>query len=452
MKVRHVPIFAVAVLVSLVLHGVMWQTSRVVPVHPAAIEIKPPAKRGFSSFTVTLNPPGPNPQGSLAPPDSSQSQKPDPADKTPALPPPPIKPLEKPDVEKYPDEIGRAEGKGIGSHEAEGAKPLQARVAESDQPWLSRDPRGPAWPVKPSPSLDNPGDGGTGGAAGGPPAPQVVAAPPPLPKEIKPIEHAEKGDFRPGPIDVKIPTHAEGIDSNAQKILEQAKAIGPLTPERPGVADVRPTAKPQEGVAKSDRLRIPDLRLEEKGELALAPPPPPRAVLAMSPPPAPLVLRAPPPVIGAETPSVTPAAESVVAPQPNPNQATGSGGRPGTPSPAADPAQESDSEVDAFSKIEGMVRQDGRLEVQFGRQVKTVRPRLPISAMIDAALGARSVTLRVSIGKAGNVTAVSVAKSSGSNEVDQSSLIAMYDWWFEPAKDKKGRPVTDVIYFTLNFR
>ena len=52
----------------------------------------------------------------------------------------------------------------------------------------------------------------------------------------------------------------------------------------------------------------------------------------------------------------------------------------------------------------------------------------------------------------GKVTAVDVFKSSGSNEIDQPCLIAMYDWWFEPLRDKAGRPVPDTILFTINFR
>jgi TonB family protein len=72
--------------------------------------------------------------------------------------------------------------------------------------------------------------------------------------------------------------------------------------------------------------------------------------------------------------------------------------------------------------------------------------------MIDAALGARSVTLKVHISDQGNVTAASIVKTSGSNDLDQPTLVAIYDWWFEPLKDKNGRPVPDVIYFTITFR
>ncbi len=72
--------------------------------------------------------------------------------------------------------------------------------------------------------------------------------------------------------------------------------------------------------------------------------------------------------------------------------------------------------------------------------------------MIDAYSGARAVTLRVRIEPDGKVGSVNVFKSSGSNEIDQPCLVAMYEWWFEPLKDKRGVAVADTILFTLNFR
>jgi len=46
----------------------------------------------------------------------------------------------------------------------------------------------------------------------------------------------------------------------------------------------------------------------------------------------------------------------------------------------------------------------------------------------------------VNIDETGKVTEVTVHKSSGSNEIDQPTLIAMYDWWFEPLHDAKAMP------------
>jgi hypothetical protein len=27
----------------------------------------------------------------------------------------------------------------------------------------------------------------------------------------------------------------------------------------------------------------------------------------------------------------------------------------------------------------------------------------------------------------------------------------VYDWWFEPSRDKQGRPIADVLTFTIRF-
>ncbi|HEX8914512.1 MAG TPA: TonB family protein, partial [Humisphaera sp.] len=130
----------------------------------------------------------------------------------------------------------------------------------------------------------------------------------------------------------------------------------------------------------------------------------------------------------------------------------GDGGRPGVPVPPAGKAQESDSEVDAFNQIESVLRRDGSMEVRPGRKVKTRRPVLLIPGQIDAALGARSVTMKVRINPDGTVANVTVSKTSGSTEVDQPCLVSMYDWWFEPRLDTAGKPVPDTIFFTINFR
>jgi hypothetical protein len=28
----------------------------------------------------------------------------------------------------------------------------------------------------------------------------------------------------------------------------------------------------------------------------------------------------------------------------------------------------------------------------------------------------------------------------------------MYEWWFEPLKDKSGKPIPDTLLFTIGFR
>jgi TonB family protein len=67
-------------------------------------------------------------------------------------------------------------------------------------------------------------------------------------------------------------------------------------------------------------------------------------------------------------------------------------------------------------------------------------------------MGKASVTLKVNIDAAGKVTKARVHKSSGSNEIDQPCVVAMYEWWFEPLRDKAGNAVPDAVLFTITFR
>ena len=62
------------------------------------------------------------------------------------------------------------------------------------------------------------------------------------------------------------------------------------------------------------------------------------------------------------------------------------------------------------------------------------------------------MTLLAKIDKAGKVTDVKVVKSSGSNDIDLPTVVAMYKWWIEPAKDKDGKPVDDALQITFLFR
>ena len=73
--------------------------------------------------------------------------------------------------------------------------------------------------------------------------------------------------------------------------------------------------------------------------------------------------------------------------------------------------------------------------------------------MVDLAeRNTAQVVLKVSVDATGKVTDVQVAKSSGSNEIDQPCRVAMYDWWFEPKKNAEGRAVPDKFQFTISFR
>jgi TonB family protein len=119
----------------------------------------------------------------------------------------------------------------------------------------------------------------------------------------------------------------------------------------------------------------------------------------------------------------------------------------------ADPAPQSDSEVDAFSVLGSADFRAGKVTVRAGRQVKTRRPKIKLAGLIDLSESATpQVVLKVAVDATGKVTDVDVIKSSGSNEIDQPCRVAMYDWWFEPKKDAAGHAVPDVFQFTISFR
>jgi TonB family protein len=126
------------------------------------------------------------------------------------------------------------------------------------------------------------------------------------------------------------------------------------------------------------------------------------------------------------------------------------GSVPGESRPAADPAPPSDSEVDPFSTLGTAEFSTGRLDVRFGRKVKTRRPKIGLAGKIDLfqGRGAR-VVLKISVDATGKVTDVGIIKSSGSNEIDQPCRVAVYDWWFEPKRDAAGNAVADDFQFTI---
>ena len=127
-----------------------------------------------------------------------------------------------------------------------------------------------------------------------------------------------------------------------------------------------------------------------------------------------------------------------------------SGKSPTDASVAADPAPESDVESDAFARIGSVQFKNGRLDVRLGRKVKTIKPQFTIKGGLDRISIVNPVTVvKVTIGDTGKVSDVKVIRSSGSNELDLPWVLAVYKWWFEPAKDPTGKPTTDIVQLTL---
>lgn len=281
------------------------------------------------------------------------------------------------DSDRHQD-MGDATGKGIGSNNEPGQKPLEAPQADEDQALLSRDPQGMG--RLSSTPTNYTGPQGTG--AGGTPAVAVAADPPihPTPASVTP---------------------------------EASPPMPPTPPAAPQVA----VASPDVQVAPPTTSPMPTV---SQTAVAIAPTP----------------------------------AKPTVATSAAPRPATGDGRSPGRPQRSADPLPQSESDSDPFSRISGsVVVRDGRLDVRLGRKVKTTRPQLLLAGQIDLiALSNPTVVLEVHIAPTGNVTDVKIAHTSGSNQVDEPSRLCVYDWWFEPARNKAGQPIPDVIFFTIQYR
>lgn len=302
----------------------------------------------------------------------------------------------------YP-EMGDDQGTGIGSNSSPGPEPMQAQEADADQALLSRNPQG-AGRIDLPPTLKR---GPIGNGNGGHPA-QSPAAPAPA----------------VAPLITETP-------------VAQAKPMfpDPTPPPAPAqVASALPLPKGLDGEVEP-AAKTPDIE-----------PPKPKAA-ELNPEPK----QTPKPEVQEQVPKVQVRA---AVPPANPQAAVGDGKQRGVPPAAGNPLPQSESDSDPFSRISGniTVPRVGRLDPRLGRKVKTTRPQVNIAGEIDLiALNNPTVVLEVHIAPTGKVTDVKIAHSSGSNAIDEPTRVAVYDWWFEPAKDKTGKPATDVIFFTVEF-
>lgn len=158
-------------------------------------------------------------------------------------------------------------------------------------------------------------------------------------------------------------------------------------------------------------------------------------------------------------------------PQPHPNsdmpktsaqQGSLASPRDTPPSPAATfitPPQEikghstlaGDTDSMAFAKAPGAHFHNGKMDARQGRRVKTTRIDFGLAAQADAyTLGGATVVLGVTVDPTGNVTNVIILRSSGSDNIDLPSQRAVYNWWFEPTKDKDGHTLPDSWVVTID--
>jgi protein TonB len=154
------------------------------------------------------------------------------------------------------------------------------------------------------------------------------------------------------------------------------------------------------------------------------------------------------------------AAAPAVGKAPTPAQAEFGVGQPAIAAPSTGGKQPSgaaveikghsspSSDTDSFAMVaqSNNVRfHDGKMEARQGRKVKTTRPNYGLAAMTDAqSMPDVTVVLGVTVDAAGNVSDVTILHSSGSENIDLPTKAAVYNWWFEPKKDKDGRGLPDL--------
>ena len=310
----------------------------------------------------------------------------------------------------YP-EMGDDQGTGIGSNSSPGPEPMQAREADEDQALLSRNPQGIGRvDLPPSPQRGPLGDGKGGQPTINPekavPAVAGMTPPPPEAKSTPPIAvavHPAPTQDTPPPARVQV---ASAPPSPSALTGQSDPEIKPETVDPP--ARPAPAVKPQTEEQATKAVQQLTAEQQAKQTVTFA----------------------------------------------KPQAADGDGKRRGAPPSAGNPLPQSESDSDPFSRISGniTVPRVGRLDPRLGRKVKTTRPQVNIAGEIDLfALNNPTVVLEVHVAPTGKVTDVKIAHSSGSNSIDEPTRVAVYDWWFEPAKDKNGKPISDVTFFTVEF-
>ncbi|HEX4794119.1 MAG TPA: hypothetical protein VH370_10020 [Humisphaera sp.] len=286
-------------------------------------------------------------------------------------------------------DMGEDKAQGTGSNSSQGDRPMQARFAEDNQALLGRNPHGPGTPADPADLQQGPlGENGSGGQQGGLPTPVSVAVATPPTAPPEAVKPSEATAQAAAPPAVRLPEQDDTVAPSLVTADQPPIEVPKVAPQLPTTAPAQP--RPQ---------------------VAVAPPQP------------------------------------AVRPQ------TGDGRAPGADRRPTDPAQQSESVSDPFSRTSNAVFRDGRLDIQNGRKFKiTTRPRIGLGGQADLiSMGKASLLLNLTIDVSGRVTHVDVVHSSGSTGVDEPCEIAAYDWWTEPSRDKQGRPIPDVIPFTIRF-
>jgi protein TonB len=296
-----------------------------------------------------------------------------------------------PIIQPPPTEWGESAGKGIAITSAPGDQPLSAPKGPEDQSFASRDPAGPAkqFPEEPSMSTAASGQGGDG-------KPRLLDAL--AERHAKPVPP------------IVIPQSPQPLSPPERQIAVQPNHAGfGAESDDPDKSSTRNTREPTPVTTAPSKV---------------------------------LVLNTP-------TPNTPKPSDSN---PPEHASSNSTAGAPGPPTAAADPAADTGLESDPFSKTPGVEFRNGKVEARSGRQVKPVRPRLTEASRRDLlSLRFPTILLKVRIDDTGKVQDVRVLRGSGSEAIDMPVYRAMWQWWFEPPKDKEGKPLPDVQLVAIHW-
>jgi TonB family protein len=223
-------------------------------------------------------------------------------------------------------------------------------------------------------------------------------------------------------------------------------------------ADLTHSAKPPDDLDKS-KLDMPAQAGQQVGDNSPAAPPPSPKFGVAQPTPTPSKPAGSPPLIAMNDPT-KPANSPTIGDAP---QLTGAAGSPDTkPTPPASPkptpkeirghtAISSDTDSIPFANANSAHFHDGKMEGRKGRKVRTTRIQFDLAAIADfPTLSDPTVVLGVTVDASGNVQDIIVLHSSGSADIDLPCQRAVYNWWFEPGKDKDGHPLPDQWVVTID--
>jgi protein TonB len=111
----------------------------------------------------------------------------------------------------------------------------------------------------------------------------------------------------------------------------------------------------------------------------------------------------------------------------------------------------SDTDSMPFARAASAHFHNGKMDARQGRKVKTTRIDIDLAGRGDAlASGSLTVVLGVIVDAGGYVQDVVILRSSGSDFIDLPCQRAVYNWWFEPIKDKDGKPLPDRWVVTID--